>query len=129
MKSTDPVIHDHVNLQRGLSILDGMVRKLEEGDRIEIADVVSILKFLRLFGGQSEHSEERRLVTQIETALQRKAGNDFVRSSRQLGVLLRSRLDKKEGTILRTDTSVNFSELERKYTAKREIARARGAIG
>jgi hemerythrin-like domain-containing protein len=115
MKSTDPVIHDHANLQRGLRILDGMVRKLEEGDRIEIADVVSILKFLRLFGEQSEHSEERRLVNQIEASLQRKVGGDFVRSSRRLSVLLRSRLDK-EHTILRSDSSVNFSRLEQKYT-------------
>ena len=115
MKSTGPVIYDQANLQRGLRILDGMVRRLEEGDRIEIADVVSILKFLRLFGEQSEHSEERRLVTQIESALQRKVGSDFVRSSRRLSVLLRSRLDK-EHTILRSDSSVNFSRLEQKYT-------------
>jgi hemerythrin-like domain-containing protein len=128
MKSTDPVIYDHANLQRGLRILDGMVRKLEEGDRIEIADVVSILKFLRLFGEQSEHSEERRLVTQIEGALQRKVGSDFVHSSRRLTVLLRSRLDKQD-TVLRSDTSLNLSRLERKYTSKHETPRARGAVG
>src|SRR5262245_65626651 len=104
MKSTGPVIHDHANLQRGLRILDGMVRKLEEGDRIEIADVVSILKFLRLFGEQSEHSEERRLVTQIESALQRKVGRDFVRSSRRLSVILRSRINK-EYTLMRRESA------------------------
>jgi len=128
MKRTDPVIQDHVNLQRGLGILDGMVRKLEEGDRIEISDVVSILKFLRMFGDQSEHSEERRLVTNIENALRVRVGSDFVRSSRRLIILLRSRLDKQD-SVLRNDTSVNFSRLERKYPSKHEIARARGAVG
>jgi hemerythrin-like domain-containing protein len=170
MKCTDLVIQDHAILRRGLSILDGMVRKLEDGARIEIADVVSIMKFLRLFGDQyhqnmeenilfpalmcaapqespltqilSEHSEERRLVNAIENALKFKVGTDFVRSSRQLSVLLRSHLDKEDTVLgliaekalsaaednlivaeftknyIPPESCVNFSWLERKYTSK-----------
>jgi len=170
MKCTDLVIQDHEILRRGLSILDGMVSKLEEGARIEIADVVSIMKFLRLFGDQyhqnteenilfpalmcaapqesalaqilSEHSEDRRLVNAIENALKFKVGIDFVRSSRQLSVLLRSHLDKEDTVLgliaekalsaaednlivaeftknyIRPESCVNFSWLERKYTSK-----------
>ena len=84
-------------LRRGLDILDGMVKKLEDGERIEIADVTTILKFLRVFGDEyhqimeerilfpallrtapqevslrqlcREHSEERAVVAEIEVAL------------------------------------------------------------
>src|SRR5207253_989762 len=89
MKCTELVIGDHLILRRGLNILDGMVRKLEDRQRIEIMDVTAILKFFRVFGDEylqtmeetvlfpalrlpqmvSEHSEERALVTGIEDAL------------------------------------------------------------
>jgi hemerythrin-like domain-containing protein len=176
MKSTELVLQDHAILRRGLDILDGMVKKLEEGERIEIADVVSVLKFLRLFGDQyhqsmeenvlfpallcaaplpiesplshmlTEHSEERSLVAAIENALKFKVGIDFVRSSRQLSVLLRNHLDK-EDTVLRRladqvlsaaednmivgefvrnyiqpESCLNFSRLERKYTSKPQVS-------
>jgi hemerythrin-like domain-containing protein len=174
MKCTEFVLQDHAILRRGLDVLDGMVKKLEDGERIEIADVVSILKFLRLFGDQyhqsieenvlfpallcaaplesplshmlTEHSEERSLVAAIENALKFKVGIDFVRSSRQLSVLLRNHLDK-EDTVLRRladqvlsaaedniivaefarnyiqpESCLNFSRLERKYTSKAMVS-------
>ena len=173
MKCTEFVLQDHAILRRGLDILDGMVKKLEDGARIEIADVVSILKFLRLFGDQyhqsmeesvlfpallcaaplesplshmlTEHIEERSLVAAIENAMKFKVGIDFVRSSRQLSVLLRNHLDK-EDTVLRRladqvlsaaedniivaefvrnyiqpESYLNFSRLERKYTSKATV--------
>jgi|RhiMetdeSRZDD1v2_1073273.scaffolds.fasta_scaffold32942_5 hemerythrin-like domain-containing protein len=170
MKCTELVLQDHAILRRGLDILDGMVKKLEDGDRIEIADVVSILKFLRLFGDQyhqsveenflfpalqcaaplesplshmlAEHSDERSLVAAIENALKFKVGIDFVRSSRQLSILLRNHLDKEDTVFQRfadqalspaednmivaeflrnyiqPESCMNFSRMERKYTLK-----------
>ena len=50
MKCAELVMQDHVILRRGLDIVDAMLRKLAHGERIEIADVTSVLKFLRLFG-------------------------------------------------------------------------------
>jgi len=127
MKCTQLVVQDHVILRRGLDILDGMVQRLEDGQRIEIADVVAVLKFLRLFGDGyhqtaeenvlfplllpaappesplhqmlSEHSEERSLVTAIENALKFKMGTDFVRCSRQFIVLLRNHLEKEDAVL------------------------------
>ena len=139
MKCTELVLQDHVMLRRGLDILDGMVKKLEDGERIEIADVVSILKFLRLFGDQyhqsmeenvlfpallcanpdesplsqmlTEHGEERSLVSAIENALKFKVGIDFVKSSRRLSVLLRNHLDKEESVFRRfADLTLSAAE-------------------
>jgi hemerythrin-like domain-containing protein len=104
-----------------------MLKKLEDGQRIEILDAATILKFLKLFGDQyhqameenvlfpallrvaphdttlrqlvSEHGDERLLVAQIEEALRSKRGMVFFRSSRQLTTMLRNHCDREE-TIL-----------------------------
>jgi hemerythrin-like domain-containing protein len=127
MKCTQLVIQDHVILRRGLNILDGMIKKLEDGERIEIADVTAILRFLRLFGDEYhqtveekvlfpallraatqdspvremllEHAEERALVAGIEEALKSKKGADFVRNSRMLSQLLKNHLDKEDAVL------------------------------
>lgn len=127
MKCTELVTGDHVLIRRGLTVVDGMLKKLEDGQRIEILDAATILKFLRLFGDQyhqgmeenvlfpallrvaphdatlrqlvSEHRDERLLVAQIEEALMSKRGMVFFRSSRQLTTLLRNHCDREE-TIL-----------------------------
>jgi hemerythrin-like domain-containing protein len=128
MKCTELISRDHAVLRRGLDILDGMVKRLEDLERIEIADVAAILKFLRLFGDEYhqtmeekvlfpalmgaephaeflhhllvEHGEERAVVAEIEAALNPKKGIAFVSSSRRLTLLLRQHLDK-EDTVLR----------------------------
>jgi hemerythrin-like domain-containing protein len=97
---------------------------MENGERIEIFDIRTVLKFLRLFGDEyhqsmeekvlfpvllhaspqedviqlllREHGEERGLVAAIEDALNPKHGPGFVRSSRQLIQLLRSHLDMED---------------------------------
>jgi len=124
MQCTELISRDHVIFRRGLDILDGMVKKLEDGERIEIADVTAILKFLKFFGDEyhqameerilfpalfgtapqegslrqifQEHSEERAAVAEIEAALNPKKGIAFVRSSRRLILLLRNHLDKED---------------------------------
>src|SRR4051812_39991916 len=62
MKCTELVLQDHVLLRRGLDILDGMLRHLEDGQRIEIAGVTIILKFLRLFGDQYHQAMEEEIL-------------------------------------------------------------------
>ena len=127
MKCTELVIGDHVLIRRGLTIVDGMLKKMEDGQRIEILDAATILKFLRLFGDQyhqameetvlfpallhaaphdttlrqlaSEHGDERQLVAQIEDALMSKRGMVFFQSSHQLTTMLRNHCDREE-TIL-----------------------------
>jgi len=124
MKCTEIIAQDHAVLRRGLDILERMVHVMEKGERIEIFDIRTVLKFLRLFGDtyhQSmeekvlypvllnastqkdvihhllrEHGEERDLVTAIEDALNPKHGIGFVTSSRQLIQLLRSHLDMED---------------------------------
>ena len=104
-----------------------MLKKLEDGERIEIVDVTAILKFLRLFGDEyhrtmeesilfpallraapqedslrqifGEHSEERAVVAEIEAALNPRKGIAFVRSSRRLILLLRNHLDKEDAVL------------------------------
>ena len=127
MKCTELLTQDHAILRRGLEILEGMVRKLEEGQRIETTDVATILKFLRTFGDNYhqmmeetvlfpallraaphenplrqialEHREERTLVAAMEEALRFKKGREFASSSRQLTVLLRNHLDKEDAVV------------------------------
>jgi hemerythrin-like domain-containing protein len=127
MKCTELIIQDHAIIRRGLDVLDGMVKQMEEGVRIELADVTAILKFLRLCGDEhyqtieesvlfpallrtapddsrlhrmlSEHAEERTLVAGIEDAMKAKKGMDFVRSSRRLSLLLRNHFEE-EDTVL-----------------------------
>src|SRR5712691_9398198 len=127
MKCTELVLQDHVLLRRGLDIIDAMLKQLEDGQRIEIADVVTILKFLRLFGDQyhqvmeeeilfpalldaapeetalrqlvSEHGNERTLVIEIEETLISRRGMAFFRSARHLTALLRHHCDKEEAIV------------------------------
>jgi hemerythrin-like domain-containing protein len=110
-----------------LDIVDGMIKKLEDGERIEIVDVTTILKFLRLFGDQyhqameenilfptllrrapdetalrqfvCEHGDERILVVQIEDALISRRGMAVFRSLRQLTALLRHHCDTEEAIL------------------------------
>src|SRR5215471_2859666 len=121
------IIQDHATLRRSVSVLDGMVKRMEEGARIEVADVTALLTFLRRFGDEyhqrmeeqvlfpalltgvpvesplramlSEHVEERTLVSQIEDALRFKMGKEFVSSSHQLSLLLRNHFDKEDAVL------------------------------
>ena len=127
MKCTDLVIQDHIALRRALDILDGMINKLERGDRIEIADAAEILKFLRTFG-----IEYHQTIAAVEHAIAVRKGIDFVRNSRGLIVLLRNHYDREDAVLQSTTISkeedplgrkapeshVNLSSLEGKYTAK-----------
>jgi hemerythrin-like domain-containing protein len=125
MRCTERIAEDHAVLRRGLNILDRMVQIMEDGDRIEIFDIRTVLKFLRMFGDEYhqsmeekvlfpalmgaapqndelhqtfllEHAEERELVSSIEATLNPKHGIGFVRSSRRLILLLRNHLDKED---------------------------------
>jgi hypothetical protein len=104
-------------LHRGLDVVDGMLRKLEEGNRIEIADVTMMLKVLRCFA--DEHGEERTLVSEIENALITKRGMDFLRSSRRLASVLRNRVDKEKSLSSISENSYAcLVRLEQKYCPK-----------
>jgi len=125
MRCTDIIAQDHAALRRGLDILDRMVQRMEEGNLIEIFDIRTVLKFLRIFGDEYhqsteervlfpallhaapdeaelhemfllEHAEERELVSAIEGALNPKHGIGFVHSSRRLILLLRNHLEKED---------------------------------
>jgi hemerythrin-like domain-containing protein len=124
MRCTELVIQDHTILRRGLTVVDGMLKKLEDGQRIEIYDAAAILKFLRLFGDQyhqvmeenvlfpallraspdntelqglaAEHGDERMLVAQMEDSLMSRRGMAFFQGSRQLTTMLRNHCDREE---------------------------------
>jgi hemerythrin-like domain-containing protein len=127
MKWLEVVLQDHGLLRRGLDIIDGMLKHLEDGRRIEIADVAAVLKFLRLFGDQyhqvmeeeilfpalldaapdeiafrqfvAEHESERTLVVEIEATLTSRKGMAFFRSARHLTALLQHHCDKEEAIL------------------------------
>jgi hemerythrin-like domain-containing protein len=115
---------DHATLRRGLNILDAMIKKLEGGERIEIADVNALLKFFRVFGEEYhhtveekalfpilmraasegspihllvlEHGEERALVAWMSEAIGARRVADFAYTSRRLSMMLRSHLEREE---------------------------------
>src|SRR3954452_19662345 len=62
MKCIDLVLQDHAELRRGLDIIDGMLKQLEDGERIEIADVITVLRFLRIFGDDYHQALEERVL-------------------------------------------------------------------
>jgi len=127
MKCTEILLQDHIAIRRALDIVDAMLKKLDEGQRIEIFDAGTILRFLRVFGDQyhqaieeevlfpalllavpgdtsllelvCEHGGERTLVDKIEEALTSRRGIDFHRSSHQLTSLLRAHCER-EGIIV-----------------------------
>jgi hemerythrin-like domain-containing protein len=131
MKTTELVTRDHAIMRRGLDVVDGMLRKLEEGQRIEIADITTILKFLRLFGDQyhqsmedtllfpwllksasdepavrqfiMEHHDERALVAEVEEALLSRKVTAFLQTSRRLTAMLRDHFDKEDDLLARLD--------------------------
>ena len=73
MKCTEFITQDHAVIRRGLDILDGMVKQMEEGLRIEIADVITILKLLRLCGEEHYQAIEE---SDLLHALMRAAPDD-----------------------------------------------------
>ena len=62
MKCTEILLQDHIIIRRALDIVDGMLRKLDEGQRIEIYDAATILKFLRVFGDQYHQAMEETVL-------------------------------------------------------------------
>jgi hemerythrin-like domain-containing protein len=122
MNCTELIIEDHAILRRGLQMLDLMVRTMEDGGRIEIADAMAIARFLRLFGDEyhqtswdevlgaalpgdalqeeqrrirSERAEIRTLVSGLEKALAGRKPLDFVRLARRLNPMLKDHCDRE----------------------------------
>jgi hemerythrin-like domain-containing protein len=123
MKYTELVIQDHIVLLRGLDILEGMLTKLENGERIEIADVRAILKLIQVHQLVMKHDESRALVIGATDALASRRVGDFVYSSRRLCTVLRSHMDLEDGVLddlarqSIPEIDVNLSRLEQKYAA------------
>jgi len=127
MEYRETPIEDPAILRRVLSVLDGMVKRMEDGGRIEIMDGTTILGLLRLFGEefdqtQPEQTVERTLLAVVEAALRTKRAADFVQGSRRLSLMLRNHLNMDDTTVDR-DAKVSsqpeiqayLSSLEQKY--------------
>jgi hemerythrin-like domain-containing protein len=113
----------YTELVRSLDVLEGMLTKLESGERVEIADVRTILKLIQVHQIVMKHDEGRMLVTGATDALASRRAGDFVYSSRRLCTLLRSHTDKEDelrddlASQLLPEIYVNLSRLEQKYAA------------
>jgi hypothetical protein len=100
--------------QRSLNILEAMIKKMEAGQRIEIADVKMILTLLTTV---SQHAEEQAAIARIEEAVRIRKGLDFVRNCRELSRLLKNGFNQERDVFggLAPEVSTNFYRLERKY--------------
>jgi hemerythrin-like domain-containing protein len=125
MKATNFLIQEHKLILRALDVLDAMSSLIEEARVVEQPDVDKILDFLRWFGdshhqakeevilfpalkkasaSQSrpiehmtlEHSQERAMVEDLETALRLSKLPEFVSSARQLSSTLRNHIYKED---------------------------------
>jgi hypothetical protein len=115
-------------LDRGLDILDRMVKRMEDGGRIEIADAAMILKFIGSLTEAclSQQSDGLALVTGLENLLRSKKGRDFARDSRRLSQMLRTGLREQELRMARERTlaippgeiDARLSRLGEKYAAR-----------
>jgi hypothetical protein len=127
MRFTEVIAQDHAAVRRGLTILDRMVQRMEEGHLIEIFDIRTVIKFLRVFGERYPQADVQELVSSIEASLSPKHGVGFVRSSRRLIQLLRNQIDQEQvetvgaelpASPMLTETYADFARLERKYSSK-----------
>jgi hemerythrin-like domain-containing protein len=149
MKCTELVMQDHIILRQGLDILDGMVTTMESGGRIEIADVIAILKFFR-FGLEyqqtaeeqilspavlgashsqllAEHAQHTTQLAEVEFALESRRGSEFVRCSRWFGFCMRNHLDKEDLMLRRIgdeQLSIEDTEFAEEVTKRRKHAEA-----
>ena len=109
-------------VQIGVNVLDGMVRRMEKGGRIEVGDGLALVQVLQVFGERSE--QEGHIVAHLEKALRQKRATDFVREARELSSLLRSHLQDSESPTSQTslpahiEVTAHLSKLERKYAVK-----------
>jgi hemerythrin-like domain-containing protein len=131
MKSTELVIQDHVILRQGLEILDGMVTTMESGGRIEIADIIAILKFFRTFAVEyKQTAEQESQLSDVEFALLSRRGSEFVRCSRRFSHMLRLHLEREDLSLLSIGeqplTRANLSRLLSKYV-KQPVAYPRAS--
>jgi hemerythrin-like domain-containing protein len=138
-------------MRRGLDVVDGMLRKLEDGQRIEIADITTILKFLRFFGDQyhqsmedtilfpsllknaadepavhqlaMEHHDERALVAEIEEALLSRKVTAFLQTARRLTAMLRHHFDKEEALLARLEKGLLSDRQDERVAAQIEELR------
>ena len=127
MASAERMTRDRLMLRSGLDILDEMVKRMEAGGRIEIADAATILRFIGSLAAEclSEQSEGFSLVAELEQTLRHKKGRDFVRDSRRLGLILRMGLQEptsrpsREWTaaIMTPEIDAELSHLGRKYVS------------
>jgi hemerythrin-like domain-containing protein len=127
MKCTDVLLQDHKLLRRALDVLEAMVHKLERSERIEIADAVTVIRFIKIFGIQYhqimeesvvfpallrdaehdstvrsmlfEHTEQQDLISAVEEGLQLRKGIQFVRNAHGLIALMRTHLDREDGLL------------------------------
>ena len=128
MRCTEIIVEDHIQIRRALDVVDGMLNKLESGQRIEVFDAKNVLKFLREFADQyhqvmedsvlypallllatpdnpallqfvSDHCGERSLVSEIEEALLSRQGMAFFRGAQELTALLRSHCEREESIL------------------------------
>jgi hypothetical protein len=118
-------------LNRGLDVLDGMIRKMEIGERIEIIDAATVLRLLQPFeeDGYRMQLPQPPLVSALEDALRTKNAKDFVRGSRQLARTLRTSIQLARdvgnvsdapvsaGTQSEAETYASLTRLERKYAS------------
>jgi hypothetical protein len=131
MRFTEVIAEDHMAVRRGLYILDRMVQRMEEGHLIEIFDIRTVIKFLRVFGERYPQAEVHELIGSIEASLSPKHGAGFVRSSRRLIKLLRNQIDQEQAEPVAaelptspptspklTETYAEFARLELKYASK-----------
>jgi hemerythrin-like domain-containing protein len=146
MKCTELVVRDHAILRRGLHILDGLIRKLEGGERIEIADVNAVLKFFKVFGEEyhqaveenalypalmsaagpgssihqmaAEHGEERSLVAWMTDAMTSRRIADFAYTSRRLIVILRDHLEREDSALGQLASQLLAPEADALITAE-----------
>jgi len=106
----------------GVNVLDGMVRQMEKGGRIEVGDGLALVHVLQVFGEKSE--QEDHIVAYLEQALRQKRATDFVREARHLSSLLRSHLQdikspaSQNAFPAQIEISAHLSKLERKYAGK-----------
>jgi hemerythrin-like domain-containing protein len=147
MKCTDLLTQEHKVILRALDVLDHMAAWIVEDQPVAVADVESILNFLRAFADNQhqakeesalfpellrtsaandaplrqmvfEHDQERSLVEGLEDSLRTKHGMDFVHFAHRLTGLIRTHIRKEDNILFPIAERCLSPEQDERVTAE-----------
>ena len=145
MKSISDLTEDHRIIWRSLDVLDEMSARTQNQQPIPEQDVLTLLRFLRVFADDHhqtkeesalfpvlmqtkangrlrqmifEHDQERSLVEGLEDSLRTRKGAEFVHFANRLAQLIRTHIQKEDTVLFPIAESCLSEQQDERVTAE-----------